>query len=512
MLMQPLQDRLSRSQEAKSKSVPPPVGGWNARDALDQMKEHDAVLMDNWFPRQNDVIMRRGYAPFCEMSATANAVETLAEYHAGETRKFIACGSGSIDEVSSGTASNLGSGFSENSWQTTQFGGRLFLVNGTDDPQDYDGSSLSSTSWSGSGLTIAKLINVVAFKSRLYFVEKDSQKFWYGGVQSVTGTLTAFDLKYVGNFGGNLIAIGVISRDGGDGVDDLLACFMSSGEVVVYSGSDPGSDFSLVGVYAIGAPIGYRCTIKFGSDLVVITKDGYVPLTSVLPFGRSLKTERTILSDKISGAVIQAIETYGSNDGWEPILYPAGNMLIFNVPRTTTAYDQHVMNTRTRSWCRFRNIPARCWSLFNDNLYFGGPDGVVYRADTGKTDDGAAITCIGQQAWNYFGDRSHNKIFTMVRPVLEADNTPSAFLSLGTDFKDNTSVQSIVSGSEVNAAVWDEAIWDQAVWAGGNVVTQNWSSVSGIGYCASLRCKVAESNARVSWKSSIYAWKQGGII
>ena len=209
MLMPPVNGVIHRGQKASSRAVPPPIGGWNARDALDTMKQHDAVLLDNWFPRQNDVIMRRGYEEFETMSATTNAVETLAEYHAGVNRKFIAAGSGSIDEISGGSASNLGSGYSENSWQTTQFGGRLFLVNGTDAPLDYDGSSLNSTAWSGSGLTITNLINAVSFKSRLYFVEKNTQKFWYGGVKNVTGTLTAFDLQYVGNFGGNLVAVGV---------------------------------------------------------------------------------------------------------------------------------------------------------------------------------------------------------------------------------------------------------------------------------------------------------------
>ena len=78
------------------RTVPPPVGGWNTRDPLDQMDAKDAILLDNWFPRENDVVMRGGHTEFAEMSATTGYVETLAELHTGAVRQLIACGSGSV--------------------------------------------------------------------------------------------------------------------------------------------------------------------------------------------------------------------------------------------------------------------------------------------------------------------------------------------------------------------------------------------------------------------------------
>ena len=86
----------------------------------------------------------------------------------------------------------------------------------------------------------------------------------------------------VSTLGGNLIQIGTLSIDGGEGVDDLLVLMMSSGEVLVYSGSNPSSDFSLNGTFRIAEPVNEkRGMAKLGGDLIVITREGYLPLSQV---------------------------------------------------------------------------------------------------------------------------------------------------------------------------------------------------------------------------------------
>ncbi len=49
---------------SKSASLPPPVGGLNARDSIANMEPEDALLLDNWFPRTTDVAVRKGYTAF----------------------------------------------------------------------------------------------------------------------------------------------------------------------------------------------------------------------------------------------------------------------------------------------------------------------------------------------------------------------------------------------------------------------------------------------------------------
>ena len=500
---------LGRQRVARAVATPPPVGGWNARDALDQMAVADAVVLDNWFPRANDVVSRNGYALHCDTGETGT-VQALHEYHAGTTRKLIAGVGGKLIDVTSATPMTLGTGFTSDQWRATNFGGRLILVNGADAPQTYQ-SSLAASGFSGTGLTPADLKDVLAYKSRLFFVEKDSQVFWYGGLGAVTGTLTKFDLSLVGNFGGNLVGLGAITQDGGDGIDDLIAFFMSSGEVIVYSGSDPGdvNGWALVGVFRIGAPVG-AAPLKFGSDLVAITQDGYVPLTRVLPFGRV--QGNAAFSDKIADAATEAVQAYGGNTGWQALQYPKGSMLIINVPRNTSKFDQHVFNTDTGAWCRFRNVPSHCWALFDDRPFFGSADGKVYEFDTGETDAGVSIECDGQVAWNYFGDRSRLKRFTAARPIFRSETDPGVTMALGTDFDSSIATNPVAAAVPDTAGAWDASSWDQAIWGGALKAAKSWQSLTGIGYAGSLRVRVSVQDQRVYWQSTTYVFEPGGIL
>ncbi len=500
---------IGRQRVARAVATPPPVGGWNARDALDQMAVADAVVLDNWFPRANDVVSRKGYTLHCD-TGEASAVESLHEYHAGTTRKLIAGVGGKLVDVTAATPSTLGTGFTANRWRCTNFGGRLILVNGADAPQTYL-TSLSASGFTGSGLTPSDLRDVLAYKSRLFFIENDSQAFWYGGLGAVTGALTKFDLSLVGNFGGNLVGLGAITQDGGAGIDDLIAFFMSSGEVIIYSGSDPGdvNGWALVGVFRIGAPVG-AAPLKFGSDLVAITQDGYVPLTRVLPFGRT--QGNAAFSDKIADAATEAVQAYGGNNGWQAFQYPKGSMLMINVPRNAVKFDQHVFNTDTGAWSRFRNIPAHCWALFQDALYFGGTDGKVYQFDSGETDAGVPVACDGQTAWNYFGDRSRLKRFTAARPIFRSETDPGVTMALGTDFDSSITTNPVTTVQPGAEGAWDASTWDQTIWGGALKASKSWQSLSGIGYAGSLRVRVAVVDQRVHWQSTTYVFEPGGVL
>lgn len=503
---------IDRRPQGVSVPLAPPIGGWNARDALDGMKPTDAVILENWFPRTADVAVRKGYILQCNTGEGAFAVQTLAEWKNATGRKLIAGCHGKLIDVSSSSPSTIGSGFTVNAWRWKVFAGRLFLVNGTDAPQDYDGTTRTATAWSGSGLTISNLKDVAAYKERLFFIEKNTLNFWYAGLRSITGVLTKFDLSYTGSFGGTLQAIGIITSDGGIGQDDLLAFFLSSGEVIIYRGSDPGnaSDWSRVGVFFVGAPVGAVAT-QYGSDVIAITRDGFLPLTQVLPFGRSQGTKLT-LSDKISGAVSEAITSYAGNAGWQSIVYPKGDQLIFNIPRSATVFDQYVMNLVTRAWCKFTGIASASWGLFNDHLYFGGVDGKVYKADSGNSDNGSAIVADGQTAWNFFRHPGQLKNFTMARIIFGAVSDPGAQMAVGVDFDISIPTATVATAAVQAGAIWDQGIWDQAIWGGAQQTVKGWQAITGLGYAASLRLRASVTSQDLSWRSSNIIYKPGGMV
>lgn len=501
--------RQRASQQARVHSLPSPIGGWNARDSRDAMSEQDAVMLDNFFPDTGEVRLRRGYTEHA--TGLGGNVETLAEYHSGDTRKFLAAANGNMWDITDGDSpSSLKSGFTNNRWQWASFEGEVGFVNGDDTPQVFDGSSLSDMSISGTGITPSNLIGINVFKARTYFWERNSQDFWYSAVNSLGGSLTKFPLSRVGNFGGNLVCMGTWTRDGGDGMDDLAVFIMSSGEVIVYQGSDPGtaSSWSLVGVFHIGAPLATRGVVKFGSDLVVMTRDGYFPLSKAMQ-GRL--SGQSAISDKIRGAVTQATENHSTNYGWEPLLYPAGKMLIFNVPvATNNTYVQHVMNTVTGAWCKFTGLNSRTWGTYEDRLYFGG-NGKVFLADTGSNDNGDAIKGDGWPAYTYLGARGQRKRITMGQVVLSSDGDLTVATKSSTDFSEPIPPFNS-STFDAEGAEWGEGEWGVAEWVGGDTIINDWKLITGVGYNVSMRVRVSVSAQSVKWFSTNYAFTPAGVI
>lgn len=507
--------RQGKNKPARAINFPSPIGGWNTQDSLDQMDVKDAVELENWFPTVGRVISRKGFEEYATGLGTGN-VETLAEYNAVTTRKLIAAANNNIYDVSSaGAAVSLASGFTNNRWQWAMFTGaapRMALVNGADAPQEYNGSTVSALTISGSGLTVSNLIGVNIFKNRSYFWEKDSQDFWYSALNSLGGALTKFPLGRVAGFGGNLVAMNNWTRDSGDGVDDYAVFIMSTGDIIIYQGTDPSTaaDWALVGVFRTGAPLGIRGSVKLGPDLIVMTKDGYVPLSKIIDTGRV--TERGSVSDKINGAVKQVADQYFSNFGWQSVLYPRGSYVLFNVPRSSTEFDQHVVNTLTGAWTKFTGMNGACFGLYNDNLYMGGVDGTVYKCDTGTSDDGQSINLLAQTAWNYCGNRGNIKKFSAFRPVFQSESPLNFNISLGFDFQPNYDANITQAGDIGSESAWDEAEWDVDSWAENNQFISPWSSADGIGLNVSARVNMLTSSQYVSWYSMEYLFETGGYI
>ncbi len=165
----------------------------------------------------------------------------------------------------------------------------------------------------------------------------------------------------------------------------------------------------------------------------------------------------------------------------------------------------------TGSWCRFRNINANCWGLFNDQPYFGGVDGKVYQWDTGYSDNGATINWECRQAFLSMGDPGLNKLWTMVRPIFRYSGTPAIQTTLETDYKLLIPgvPASIPNASESN---WDSALWDTAPWSDGQQIIELWGSAAGIGRVCAIHMKGATLGP-LSWLATDFTFKQtSGLI
>ena len=499
-------------------SLPAPLGGWNARDSLANMDPMDAVILTNFFPTTSNVVLRGGSTPYA--TGMSGIVYTLLNYNSGNIEKFFAIdGAHKLYDIS--TAGGVGSAistFTNSYWQytnmTTAGGGYLLMCNGVDKVQLYDGTSWTPIDGSSTpaitGVTTTTLDNIILFKNRIWFTQKNTLIAWYLPTSSIAGAAAQWDLTGVARRGGYIVDMGVWTIDAGYGVDDNLVFITSNGEVIVYSGTDPSSisTFGLIGIWQLGSPIGHRCLIKYGGDLLILCLDGLLPLAEALQSSRL--DPRVALSNKIQGAINTALTTTAAGPaslGWQIFYYPAQTAIILNVP-FATGQQQYVMNTITKSWCSFTNWQANVFELYKDQAYFGA-NGTVFTAWDGTfADSGVAIPSLALQAFNYFEGRGIIKYFTRMRPNISTNGTPVIYANINTDFNIVCDYNPI-SYYPQTAGTWDLSLWDMGRWGSGLINQASWQGVTALGYCGAVQFKTQTAGVDVQWSATDIVYQVG---
>jgi hypothetical protein len=362
------------------------------------------------------------------------------------------------------------------------------------------------------GVDSSTLVHVNLFKNFLFFVQENSMSAWYLPVGQVAGAAEELDFGGIARMGGFLQAMGTWTIDAGQGADDYAVWVTNNGEAIVYNGTNPDAaeTWALKGVWQLGQTFNRRCFLKWAGDLLLLTKEGLVPLAAALQSSRL--DPRINLTDKIFYAISRATNLYQNNFGWQINYYAAQNMLIINVP-FTEGIQQFCMHTISKAWCNFTDISATCWELSYDTMYFGG-NGFVGRFWDSFSDDGNNINATVQQAYSYFDAPGQQKRFTMIRPIFQTDNgLPGILVGINTDFD----AQDNLGGVSFNAisstlGVWDTAVWDDDVWGGNLSLTRLWQGVTGLGYSGGIVMKIASQGIDVHWISSDYVMERGGVL
>lgn len=510
---------------AASRSAP--VGGLNARDPIASMGAGDAVVLTNWFCTPFDVQLRRGYTQHAT-GITGN-VETVAAYNGPTAQKLFAANTTDIYDVT--TAGAVGaavvSGQTNGRWQHVNYattgGSFLVMVNGEDELQLYNGTTWTAIDGVSTpaitGVTTSTLVHVCAHKRRLWFVQTGTMKAWYLPVDSVGGAAAQLDLGAVFQMGGYLMAAETWTIDAGAGMDDHLVFVSSRGEVAVYKGTDPSSasTWALVGVWAIGAPINRRCMIKYGGDVMYLSRDGVVPLSKALLSSRV--NTRVAITDKIQHLVSEDVGTYAQVFGWDLIMYPNANMLILNVPESGGLSHQYVMNTISGAWSRWEGMNGFAWELFADEPYFGA-DGAVYQAWNGWADNatstgtgGNNIRTVLLTAFDYHGNATQLKRWTIMRPVFAAAGVPSVLLRVNVDFDRSEPTGSASIGQAFLGTEWGGSTWGGGQWNSESLtISKGWQAAGGVGYCGALSLITESKTIEIRLQAIDYAVESGGII
>ena len=511
------QQRATGRMVSVTQSLPPPVGGWNARDAIANMAPEDAVTMLNWFPMPSDIMVRKGWTT--ASSGFGAQVETVMAYNkqSGTGNLFGAAGT-TIWTADSATASAMVTSQQNARFQYVNFtpaSGVPYIVacNGADGPLLYNGTSWTSASASISGFSCSNAIGVNVFKQRLFFVEQNTLKAWYLNTGSIAGTAAAVDLSAFTRQGGYLMAMGTWTLDAGAGVDDYAVFVTSKGEVIVYQGTDPSdaTKWAMKGLWQLGSPIGRRCLKRYAGDLLLICIDGVVPLSKALISSRV--QPKVALTDKIQGAMSTAAQNYAANYGWDLLFSPKNSMLLLNVPVSAGSnQQQYAMNTITGAWGNFQSISANCWELYNDDPYFGG-NAIIGKFWNAFSDaDGVSnIQTESLQAFNYFGQRGRLKHFKEARPIFSSDGNPSVQAKIEVDYT-VSSTSGTISFTPTTYAAWDAATWDAAMWGGALTILKNWQTMGAIGTSAAPHIFTASKGIEVHWQATDFLYETGGVI
>lgn len=540
-------------QVAQSSTIPAPVGGWNTRDPLDLMDEQDAPRLVNLFPDGNNVVMRNGYRIF-QTVPNGSTIETLAECVDALTGTryllsallvevdddvyrpciFVSTEETGPDNLTDEDFYQAYPAYPEpltsSRWQTinvkTPAGTtRVLFFNGADPPLYYEAgaSTMAPIDFTGTDPNAetleptdnndVELIAATTYRNRVYMIQAGRTWFWYTGVEAVAGACDYFDVGSIFQLGGAIQNIGTWTIDAGNGIDEHLVIISEMGEGLVYAGANPGdSTWNLVGRFYLPPPIGRRALVNLGTNLVVITTDGVMPLSQALFSTEETGTYKG-LSDKIKPTFSKSARDHGSNWGWQGLVYPRGKYALFNIPIVEGGQArQYVMNLQTGAWAEFRNQNALCWGLLNNKPYFGGADGIIYEADYGtssdNSDNGASIEWQAKIAFNYFENRSNLKQFTMGRPVLTSTSDVKMTFDIDVDFSDKT-ITSLVSVTG-SGTPWGSP-WGSP-WAAAIKQNQRWYGVAGLGRCAAIRMGGSYKNVLFSMSAIHINFTPGGLI
>lgn len=521
----PAKARSPRPRVTQNAQFPAPVGGWiaNRSKALPRQPNQPpgALVLENWFPTATGIKLRRGTRRHATVGVGEDPVFSLFTYTVGTQEQLFACtmttiydvtnitvatpmeigvgdddvlGTGEPDE-SLGEPADPGvvvrTGLTNGNWVVcpirTDAGTFLRGVNGADTPWVYDGAAFGTTPAltfeAGETAEPRDLSYVWSFKSRLFFIRKDTMDAYYLPVNQIGGELSVLPLGSIFPLGGSLLfgASWSLGTSSAGGLSAQCIFVTTEGEVAVYQGSNPDSidDWSLVGVYRIGKPLGKQAFIRAGGDIIIATTIGLLPLSSAVQLDYAALAGGAV-SNPIEEAWKDAVQRRGPGD-WQCITWPDEAMVMV-APPDTDGQNVLVANSSTGAWCRFTGFNPRCFATWRGGLYFGADGGQVVQFGVTGSDQGDTYTGRYMGLYDDQGTAAQRKIAMFGRPSITSTVGITPGVSVVFDWDVNFPAAPNAEPAQVDS-VWDGATWDQARWDSENlsVSYEKWTSVGGSG-------------------------------
>jgi hypothetical protein len=520
-----------------STTIPAPTGGLNARDNLMMMAPGDAIIFTNMIPAAYGSAVREG--SMYHATGLDGSVQSILTWQSGLGSKMFASSyngtTAKLYDVT--TAGAVGApivtGLGNAQWRQVNFansaGTHLVAVNGNDNLLWYHGVPTPTmdrillgdgvASGTIKNVDPVKFIAITVHQKRLWFVEKNTMHAWYLPTDQVYGIAAQFDLGPIFKRGGYLVGVYTWTKENYDGPSDQIAYFTSEGEVAVYAGTDVSTEgkWGLVGVYFIGSPLGYDFGSSVSGDLLVMTEHGVISMNLASKADEGGGNYAQQASAKIQKMLNTFIKQSRDEFGWQIFQYPLEDLVLVNVPFTFDGQRQLAFNSVHPGWGLFNGWRALCWRLFRQDAFFGDPDGNVLQAFIGHRDGidldgtgGVPIPFEAQQAFNFLGVIGRSKYVSFVRPSFSAGSPFSVVVGVMLDYAVNPVFGNFIP-ADSDAALWDVDTWDHGRWGSGVAVEQEWVTVGGVGFAASVRIK-GEATGELFWIATDWIYQAGGMV
>ena len=492
------------AQQLQTVTIPAPTRGLILNENETYMQPGGAVVLDNWRPTMKGIGLRGGCILWCQLPETTPVISAF-EYVSGSIHRIYAANATKVYDVSASIPIEVASGRTSGNYVGSQLanasGDWLIAVNDAGNaPLRFNG-----TDWevitnayvppAGKPSTISNipangLTYVCKYRNRYFFIEKDSMNAWYLPLNSVGGALLNIPLSGAATKGGKLLFCASWSIDAGDGIDDKLVFATDQGELLIFTGGDPGvaANWRQEGRYDVSPPLGMNAHIALGGDLLIATVDGIVPTSGSITKSRE-ELELAAITRTIKPMwreeVLDKREFHWTMCKWDEY----GGLFTTFPGGPSGKYRCLATNLATGAHARYTGWDAMCFMRMRGDMFFGTQNGKIMQADRGGYDDGRVYVATMVGGWEMFNTPSQTVTWRQARASFSA-RAAEPFqpqMAATTDYVIAIPTPPPVGPDPGILDLWDEGLWDVALWDAGvapKPVVRNtgWVSIGLTGY------------------------------
>lgn len=476
------------------KTFLPPTAGMVTNMPLSSGRS--ALMLENFWPTPSGIEPRAG---FVTVATIGQAVRSLFEHRASAS--FFAASTSAIYRFTATTSGGGAltasvTGLTSGNWSTYEFqnsgGSFLLCVNGVDNMRRYDGATWLTITGTGTGAITGVNTETLNFvwghRNRIFFLQNNSTSAWYLATNAIGGAATELPLAGVFRKGGRLLAGGTWSSDSGSGMDDRCYFVTDAGEVAIYTGSNPGdtANWSLVGVYDVGIPLGKRAIIYIGGDVLFATARGVIPLSAVVTKDPT-ELSASAVTAPIQGDWNATVEQIAGD--WRLGKWATTGM-VFALPLGASDQAPNILaaNAESGAWMQITGWDAADMQQLGDWLYFGNAGGDICRAWTGGQDGGMPYLCRARLAYDHLAEPSQTKTVSVMQSVWKVRGTIQYTMGASRDYSNAWGSPPASASTADVAGVssdWDVATWDVSPWASdvnSYRIVSGWRGITGTGF------------------------------